>query len=54
MVPTVKKLAVMPFPGMYLSGVSVNTFTAVEREVVTDLWCQSLSPLVMVLHLKIE
>jgi len=35
-------------------SICVNTFTAVEREVVTDLWCQSLSPLVMVLHLKIE
>jgi hypothetical protein len=32
----------------------VNTFTAVERKVATDLWCPSLSPLVMVLHLTIE
>jgi hypothetical protein len=35
-------------------SICVNTFTAVEREVVTDLWCQSLSLLVMVLHLKVE
>ena len=35
-------------------SICVNTFTAVEREVVADLWCLSLSPLVMVLHLKSE
>jgi len=35
-------------------SICVNTFTAVEIEVVTDVWCQSLSPLVVVLHIKIE
>jgi superfamily II RNA helicase len=35
-------------------SICVNTFTAVEREVVTDLWCQSLSLLLVVSHVKIE
>jgi hypothetical protein len=35
-------------------SICVNTFTAMERNVVTYLWCQSLSPHVMVLYLIIK